>query len=68
MASKKGQFDVVEPIQGFKYQFECSICEWSDSKSLFCCVYSLFSLLPFFMNVRFDTWMKRANLCVREPR
>ena len=27
-----------------------------------------FSLLPFFMNVRFDTWMKRANLCVREPR
>ena len=19
------------------------------------------------MNVRFDTWMKRANLCVREP-
>ena len=61
MASKKGQFDVVEPIQ-----FECSTCEWNDSKSLFCCVYSLFSLLPFFMNVRFDTWMKRANLCVRE--
>ena len=23
--------------------------------------------IPLFMNVRFDTWMKRANLCVREP-
>ena len=33
MASKKGQFDVVELIQGFKYQFECSISEWSDSES-----------------------------------
>ena len=31
MASKKGQFDVVEPIQGFKYQFECSTCKWNNS-------------------------------------
>ena len=32
MAFKEGQFDVVEPIEGFYYQFECSMMsEWNDS-------------------------------------
>ena len=34
-------------------------------------MFVLFGFFPssptLFMNVRFDTWMKRANLCAREP-
>ena len=35
MACKEGQFNVVElmvnEVQDFQYQFECSTCEWNDS-------------------------------------
>ena len=36
MGCKEGQFDVVElmvndQFKTFKYQFECSTCEWNDS-------------------------------------
>ena len=38
MAGKEGQSNVVEqtsntyPIQDYWYQFECSTCEWNDSR------------------------------------
>ena len=33
IACKVGQFDVVHQI-GFRYQFECSTCQWTDSFSI----------------------------------
>ena len=31
MACKEGQFDIVEMLKGFKYQYECSKCQWTSS-------------------------------------